>query len=58
MSKVFNVRRQLGLTQVQMAKAMHMSPSTISRLERGVMEESSRIMLQLVALKAQKEDGK
>lgn len=56
MSKVKALRVKLGLTQEQMAEAMYMSPSTISRLERGVMVESARIMLQLVALKTQKEE--
>jgi len=55
MSQILKARKRLKMTQEEMADALHMSPSSISRLERGVMVESARIVLMLRGLIAQKE---
>ena len=42
-SKIKKIRRDLGLTQAEFAHAIGVTPSTVSRWERGKTGEVSRL---------------
>lgn len=50
-NRVSCIRFALGWSQSQFAKALEVSPSTVSCLERGVVDESRKLRSRIDALK-------
>lgn len=53
MEDIRDIRRQLGLTQTEMADRLGLNQSTICRLERGTLTVDKRTALAVQALLAQ-----
>lgn len=50
MDAIRQTRRELGVTQAELAALLGLNQSTISRLERGALEVDARTALALEAL--------
>lgn len=53
MDNIHDIRKALGLSQVEMAERLGLNQSTISRFERGDLEPDKRTILAAQALLSQ-----
>jgi transcriptional regulator with XRE-family HTH domain len=57
MADIRTIRRQLGVTQVELAERLGLHQSTISRFEKGSLPLDERTRLALEALVARQEQA-
>lgn len=53
MVKLTELRKKAGMTQIDLAVKSHVSYSTITKIERGVLVPSLRVILKLAAAMAE-----